>query len=509
MSLFDALKTLPNTNTDKGMPAHSTSDNVLVDLFADLGASKGETDLDTLKNFIDYLLYNEDLGIAFSLWLRDSRGGAGRRAVGRQLIGQVAFKLCMLEQYKELLALFEKIVEVGRYDDLVYLYEYFNTILSTKGHEHKQETVNALCLVNNFILEFYNKALGKENRHLAGKWFPREGKGYFFTHFAKHYNLTKKELRNKIVSATKYVVEHDLSKKQYDKVDYPKLPSGALNMYSKTFASKDKERYEEYQESVVAGKNKAKTASLYPHDIVSKLGDIQRIGTDEEKAYLDALWQKFVSEVKFDKPIVPVVDLSGSMASADVAHIARALGILLAQSNQNSAFQDKIMAFASEPRFFEVSGDLSNRIKQVRTVESSLGYAGYSTDVVKLFKTVLKCAKENNVKQEDMPSHLVILSDMQFDSHEVKGHDAFLPIVKALYAEAGYSVPTLVFWNLTSRRGDKTLHAKHDTEGTILLSGFSQSLIDIIVKYGFSSDKLTPLGVVLQAIDKPRYKLEL
>jgi hypothetical protein len=444
--------------------------------------------------------------------LRDSRGGAGRRAVGRQLLAQVALKLCMSENYKKLLVLFDKILEVGRYDDLVFLYEFFNNdikILKDMSINKKKETVNALCLVNNFILEFYNKALGKENRHLAGKWFPREGKGYFFTHFAKHFSLTKKELRKKIVSATEYVVEHDLSKKQYDKVEYPKLPSGALNMYSKTFASKDKERYEKYQESVVAGKNKAKTASLYPHDIVSKLEDIQRTGTDEEKAYLDALWKKFVSEVKFDKPIVPVVDLSGSMASADVSHIARALGILLAQSNQNSAFQDKIMAFASEPRFFEVSGDLSNRINQVRTVEKSLGRAGYSTDVVKLFKTVLKCAKENNVKQEDIPSHLVILSDMQFDEGSVAGHDSFLPIVKALYADAGYAVPTLVFWNLTSRRGEKTLHAKHDTEGTILLSGFSQSLIDIIVKYGFSSDKLTPLGVVLQAIDKPRYRLEL
>jgi Mg-chelatase subunit ChlD len=509
MELFDALKTLPNTSTDKGMPAHTTSDNVLVDLFSDLGASKGETDKETLQTFVNYLKYNEELGTALALWLRDARGGAGRRAAGRQLLANVVFQIVVNNDKKKLISILEKIVEVGRYDDLVFLYESFNNLLYEFGDKFQKIHVESLNTLNNFILGFYKDALEKEDRHLAGKWFPREGKGYFFTQFAKHYNLTKKELRNKIVSATEYVVEHDLSKKQYDKVEYSKLPSGALNMYSKTFANKDKERYEKYQESVVEGKNKAKTASLYPHDIVSKLEDTQRTGTDEEKAYLDALWQKFVSEVKFDKPIVPVVDLSGSMASADVAHIARALGILMAQSNQNSAYKDKIMAFASEPRFFEVSGDLSNRINQVRTVEKSLGRAGLSTDVVKLFKTVLKCAKENNVKQEDMPSHMVILSDMQFDEGCVEGYDSFLPIVKALYSESGYLVPTLVFWNLTSRRGDKTLHAKHDTEGTILLSGFSQSLIDIIVKYGFDSDKLTPLGVVLQAIDKPRYKLEL
>ena len=58
-----------------------------------------------------------------------------------------------------------------------------------------------------------------------------------------------------------------------------------------------------------------------------------------------------------------------------------------------------------------VNGSLSDRAHQMAAAEW-----GMSTDLQKVFEVLLTTAKKHNVKQEDMPNYLLIVSDMQFNT---------------------------------------------------------------------------------------------
>ena len=69
-----------------------------------------------------------------------------------------------------------------------------------------------------------------------------------------------------------------------------------------------------------------------------------------------------------------------------------------------------------------------------------------------------------------------------------------------LYASEGYFLPKMVFWNICSRTG--TIPVTENEMGVSLLSGFSQSIMDMLL-----SRKLDPLEILLEKLNAPRYNL--
>lgn len=72
-----------------------------------------------------------------------------------------------------------------------------------------------------------------------------------------------------------------------------------------------------------------------------------------------------------------------------------------------------------------------------------------STNLVGVFECILKVAKRDNLRQEDMPESFIILSDMEFNY--CGGNTTNYKRIKQLYDEAGYEMPNIVFWNLLGR----------------------------------------------------------
>lgn len=66
------------------------------------------------------------------------------------------------------------------------------------------------------------------------------------------------------------------------------------------------------------------------------------------------------------------------------------------------------------------------------------------------------------------------------------------------YANAGYSIPRLVFWNVNSRTG--TIPVKENELGVALVSGFSVNIAKMVL-----SNKLDPYECLLETLNSERY----
>jgi hypothetical protein len=92
---------------------------------------------------------------------------------------------------------------------------------------------------------------------------------------------------------------------------------------------------------------------------------------------------------------------------------------------------------------------------------------------------------------------------MQFDQGCSGYDESAIKMIERKYAEAGYTVPKVVFWNLNAAYGNTPV--KFDKRGTALVSGFSPALAESVMSNDL--EDFTPLNVMLKAVCKPRYDL--
>jgi hypothetical protein len=137
-----------------------------------------------------------------------------------------------------------------------------------------------------------------------------------------------------------------------------------------------------------------------------------------------------------------------------------------------------------------------------------------STNLQAVYELILNQAVKNSVPESEMPSTLLILSDMEFNqatnqTKEILGwgeqsKDTWNPtaqeMVKTMFNEAGYKVPKIVYWNIHSR-GDN-VPVSFDESGTALVSGFSPSILKSVLK----GDIISPQQIMDETILSERYK---
>jgi hypothetical protein len=120
-----------------------------------------------------------------------------------------------------------------------------------------------------------------------------------------------------------------------------------------------------------------------------------------------------------------------------------------------------------------------------------------STNLQEAFRIILQRAINSKVPVELMPTKLLIISDMEFnEAGSITNYDA----ISKQYADAGYPVPGIIFWNVNGRQGN--VPVKCDTPNTGLVSGFSPSILTSILK----GSVLTPEEIMLNTVMTPRYK---
>jgi hypothetical protein len=470
MEFLDALRQ-EDMVTENGMATNSTSLNACVDLFFNIGAMRGQDKQRLIATFSK--AFNEDPKRAMKLlfWARDVRGGAGERQVFKDILVYLA------ENHD--LALkpnLHLIPEYGRWDDL----------LALAGTYLEKE---AFTLISN--------ALIAENS-LAAKWMPR--KGPIAEGLRKFTGLSPKQYRKTLVGLTN-VVETKMCSKEWNSIDFGKLPSVASARYQKAFGKNAYESYSAYIASLVKGEAKINAGAVYPYDVTKSLNYGNASVANEQ-------WKALPNYMEgTNDMILPVVDVSGSMSTpaggsktVSCMDVAISLGLYISERNVGP-FKDAFITFSSQPQLQVLSGSLNDRYAKMARADW-----GMSTDLEATFKLILNQATKHKLSQDQMPNKILILSDMEFNAATGRGYGreshwnpTAQQMIEKMYSNAGYRVPQIVFWNIQSRNGG--VPVAFDAKGTALVSGFSPA----IMKSLLGGDIESPQQIMDKTILSERY----
>ena len=457
--------------TQNGMKARKSTANACVDLFYNIGASRGKN---IVPQFTAAYVENSDLALRIAQWARDARGGSGERELFRQILSHLE-----TSNPEDASRLMVKIPEVGRYDDLL--------VFKTKPLKAKAFTI-------------LGDALRSQNG-LAAKWTPR--KGEVAREIREFFGMTPKQYRKSLVALTS-VVETQMCAQSWDSINYSHVPSVAHARYKKAFG-RHGTTYAEYVTKLVKGEAgvKINAGAVFPYDVLK--GHIGGYGRSTwSKTELDVIQAQWDALPNFigDANVLPMVDSSGSMTctagksgSLTCLEVAISLGLYFADKNKGK-FKDTFLTFSRTPKLVNLKGNINQKIDQMNTGEVA------NTNLNAAFDLILKTALTNNVPQAEMPETLVIFSDMQFDQG-VDHDDSAIEMIARKYKDAGYELSKVVFWNLNAAYGNSPV--KFDKRGTALVSGFSPAVATGILSGNM--DDFSPEAIMLKTVMKDRYDL--
>lgn len=471
-------KQAKKTRTENGALTRTTSNSANVDLFFTIGALRGQDENRVISAFKPAFEENEDYATRILLWARDIRGGAGERETFRRI-----FKYIEMNKPELFIRVARKIPTLGRFDDLL-------VAQTTMGKE--------VCF------SIIRGALEAKNG-LAAKWMPR--KGEIAAELRAFLGYSPKRYRKTLVDLTK-VVETQMCAKKFDEIEYSHVPSLAMSRYSKAFKKRDLERFSQFLGDVTTGEKKINAGAVYPYDVLKSLYNSFSYSYHHanvidlvERQRIVAQWDA-LPDYMGDKNILPMIDVSGSMASSCGGNlrcidISTSLGLYMA-TKAKGAFKDVALTFDTRPQLLSLKGDIVDKFKQV------FHGAGTSTNLEGAFNAVLKHAVTNRVPQSDMPEYVVVLSDMEFDQ-PYAGDTTLSKNIENQYAAAGYKLPVIVWWNIQSR-GDN-VPVKAGKKNNVLVSGFSPAIAKTILAMDLDNalERIDPVNVMKEAILVERY----
>lgn len=454
--------------TENGAVTHTSTGYEVLDFFSNMGAMRKNTSgFDEL--FQKALYRDPDMTLRAVQYLRDVRGGIGERNLFRIALKHLAYTDCQLAE-----RIMVKIPEIGRWDDVLTL---LDTPLKDKA------------------LEFIVKGLSDESqRGLVAKWMPHNSRDKNFNMIRKFLRLTPKELRHMFRDYAQ-VVEQDISKGDLSNVDFSKLPSQASRRYQKLFAKIGGTRYVEYVDGLKSGLTSIKSTTLTPADVLRAVRHGDHVVAQEQwKVLPDYMCGS-------EENILCMPDVSGSMecevfGSVNALDIGVSLSLYCAERN-HGIFKDKILAYSTDPFFIDVGHNNTLKSK-MDTVEEHVEYG--STNLHRAFCKIVQLALEHKLSQDDLPTKVIVFSDMEFDSvfglSAMNNSDA----IHQLFTNHGYKPPQIVYWKL-SARNTKNYVARDASNGVALVSGFSAATLKSVL----GSEDLTPLGVMNKALMTDRY----
>jgi hypothetical protein len=434
-NLINSTRT-QNSLTANGALTNSTSLDYCLDMFFLAGASRNLSPTDIVTIFERAYAQEPQLAVKILFWARDARGGAGEKRF---------FQICMKHIEKTYTDIYDQIAihipEYGYYKDIFVI------------EKPNKNNLNWLM----YQLE------ESPNKNLLAKWFPR--KGPWFSAMHKYLKLTPKEFRKKLVAMTK-VVETQMCNREWSSVDYASVPSIAMNRYRKAFYKHDEQRIAQYITNVLEGKAKINASVLFPHQLY------QAVMTGQDPKAVEAQWYSLPDYMADStERILPVCDVSGSMDGLPM-DVSVSLGVYISERNKG-IFKDAFITFSESPEMQYLHGSFSQRLRQLNSAPW-----GMNTNLEAVFNLILKSAMRDNLPATEMPTKILIISDMEFDEATHGGHTN-LDNIRAWYNRVGYAMPEIIFWNVNGRMGNSP--ATIQDSGVGLVSGFSPSILKSIL----------------------------
>lgn len=463
------------TTTENSMPAYKNAYSACLDLFFH-GAAYRNKSVKDIENLFSRA-YKEDAEVAIKIlaYFRDIREGAGERRF---------FTTCLLwlvnndKSDKDYLINIDQIPVLGRWDDLLPLIE----------TSYKDD-----------VLELISHGLTKQKDGLCAKWMPRKGK--YARIIREKMGIYPKAYRKLLVENTK-VVETQMCDKQWAEINYSHVPSVANVKYNKAFLRNDEVRRREFLEAAKKGSVKINSSVAYPHTIISMILTRSTTTSLKEGELLGRILKKNDTAIAMWKQLPDLMakapnkrylfcsDTSGSM-SGDPLLISLGMGIYFSE-RLKGPFQNAFITFSQVPTLQYTEGDIYERLSQIKALHPK------NTNLEAIFTLVLNTALKNKISEDEMPTEIVIVSDMQFDQATGYPKDDAFKLIRKMYADSGYDMPNIVFWNVNARETNSPLET--NSKGVALISGASQNAIKAVL-----SGVTTPVDVMLNTVNVDRY----
>ena len=478
--MLEYLKQEANiTYTENGAATLRSSGKACVDFFAAIGALRNENEGEITTRFLRAYAENPDLAMKILFYARDIRGGLGERRVFRCILKYLA-----VNERNSVLKNLSLIAEYGRWDDVLVL-------LDTPCRKE------ALEVLKKQFQEDLSALKNGGQVSLLGKWLPSVNASSAETVrkaklIARAFGLSDQEYRRALSRLRNQIriLENNLREKDYT-FDYAKQPSKAMFKYRKAFRRNDLARYNVYLDKVSKGETVLHTGTLLPYEIVHSAYTAK----EEDRKALDVTWNA-LEDFTGDENALVVADGSGSMywyATPSPATVAQSLAIYFAERNQG-AFHNHFITFSMTPRLVEIKGkDLTEKVRYCSSFNECA-----NTDLEAVFELILAAAVRNHVPENEMPSTLYIISDMEFDSCVRNSSMTNFEQAKARFADAGYTLPRIVFWNVASRNQQQPV--AENEKGVALVSGCSPRIFSMVM-----NGEIDPYTYMCSVINTERY----
>ena len=316
------------------------------------------------------------------------------------------------------------------------------------------------------------------------------------------------------------VLERLMSDNDWDSIDFSKIPSRAGMIYRNAFAKHDIERQKAgkatYESFIKDTSTKVNAKALYPYECVAEavkamhadhwyrsranvpLDDLNRLAVNK---YWENLTDYF-NGANFNG--IAVVDTSGSMTGREASapiNVAISLGLYCAEHNKGP-FAGHYISFSSRPQWIAAEGvdfcDKVDRIYRTNLCEN--------TNIEATFDLLLNMARRPDVKKEDIPKNVIIISDMEFDQARgmynynrfisEQNYSTLMEKIADKWCAYGLEMPNLIFWNVQARQNNIPMTVK---DGITFVSGFSPVLFEQIMK------GKTAIDLMLDVLDGEMY----
>lgn len=490
--------------TENGGVAYKSTLDAVYDMFAFGGAYRTRSEADCILLFKKAYAENPELALKCLFYLRDCRGGQGERRFFR-----ICFKWLCTYDTKKAEELVPYVAEYGRYDDLIY------ATIDTPVEEKALSFIEIQLKVD---LECLN--IGeKQGISLLGKWLPSENTSSLKTKITankirKYLKMSHKDYR-KVLSKLRArinILERLMSENRWTEIEFDKIPSKAGLKYKNAFARRDiiAKKYETFAKDTNTTVN---ADTLYPYEIVDKAlkvcyrNNLQDL-KDTDRLMTNKYWDNQIDYFNgAECNLMCVIDTSGSMCGVGAAapmNVAIGLGLYCAE-RLKGPFHNHYISFASKPQLIECEGvdfvDKVDRIYKTNLVDN--------TNLTAVFDLLKDTALKTGA-QEDLPSTIVVISDMEIDSatrdYWHSGNEGWwtkdnakteMDKVRAEWAAAGLKMPSLVFWNVEAR--NNTILDLGDNVS--LVSGASPSIFKQVITGVKGKD------LMIQTLTSERYNV--
>lgn len=356
---------------------------------------------------------------------------------------------------------------------------------------------------------------------------------------ALELHVLRSFLRRHILSPSrrlKSLPEPLMSANRWSEIVYSRVSSVCMDNNKEHFFINDPDRFVSYLTDVESGKKQISGATLLPHELVMQAAafvchsPVERRGSlkgaiEEHKRKLaetqarvvEAQWATLLERLREAGELdscIAVCDVSGSMGSVYCSHggssrysvypiwPAISLSLILARLAK-PPFKDAFITFSANPQMVvldpEGTVSLGETVMKMSTSQWTM-----NTNFNAVFlDLLLPLAKKHSVPQDQMIKRIFVFTDMQFDASQENTSpynlDKFLEtapnaaewetnhdVIEKAYKEAGYEMPEIVYWNLSTadRYPSITAPVTAERKGVALLNGYSPSLLKVFMPGG-------------------------